>query len=1129
MIAQAEEARRSLTEQLAAAAVFEEAALETVFRNRQVELESARAELVTVSSEAQIASSLLAAEEAARRAAEEAARRRAAEEAARRAAEEAARRAAEEAAAREAAARAEAAAAAKAAEDATRLAAEAAAAKEAARLAAALAQASGDELAAEMAREAAEAASLAAAEAAGAEARAEAARRAAEAAAAEEAARLARLAEDEAARRRAAEEAARRAAEEAARLARLAAEAEADMEARRRRDEAERRAAEEGARRAAEAAAAEAAARAAAESEALREQYRRAHLRTELFSNESLLFAGVEDAGIAEDTPAESDEEASSSPDSMLPTAPAPAPPPPRPPPKPKNEAAAALVGFGRFKVAAPTARAATDASFLDGSFTLGGASSLASSDADAGSRVGTADADAAEAKRKRMNFKTLTKLIKTSSRMARTAQDAKRTRDLSEQRALDGKRVHQPLKLDTHLRSLVGPPSPGEPIEFRVGGIDPLMRLKVVAEEEEGKPSWAGAGRRPGAGSPQPVATTANAAALPSLPPHTAIGTRTALPIAPTAPTAIVPSPRKSLSPDSMLRTAPASPPPLHPSDSMLPTAPASLPPLHPPDSMLPTAPVPPPLRPPPKPKNEAAAGLVGFGRFKAGAPTPMAPETRDSRSAPGSGAMGYTGAPKGVPAASGSTELQQAASPPQYAYATSRYPLSPMPRETPSPAGYHEFSRLPTPTPFLGRVAASPRVPTSPGDGATPPLRHIVTAASLMPQGWEAAHLRPISPTEQEPDALLELVRQRHSLSPSPHPIAPMALDTALDSGRAAVRSVGGTLLDAARGTGPFDAAADAAVTRAAAIAAKSGLSSRPTTKAGWVQSYASLAAHVEHWSSRETLHRALAVGPVTGVPPASPRTNSRPATVAAKSRPATVAAMDRSRTPWQAPLSPRIRTAGRHSAPPTQLLPTQSPPQLPPPQPPDALLLSPTGTEAPPSAAALGCLRPPPVKVPEVPLPLGGMHSGAASSAHVTGRALAVTSARLPSLSNSGVVGSAAGGPPSASSAVSPLSQVKSSQVKSSSAVSPLTRGSLSSGTPRLRTPVKPATPDSRAGGPRYHVRVLRDPTGPAATGSNQWSAGLQPGLRPEVLVGHGTTDSSLSTIQHWGCDSITQDVL
>ena len=61
-IAQAEEARRSLTEQLAAAAVFEEAALETVFRNRQVELESARAELVTVSSEAQIASSLLATE-----------------------------------------------------------------------------------------------------------------------------------------------------------------------------------------------------------------------------------------------------------------------------------------------------------------------------------------------------------------------------------------------------------------------------------------------------------------------------------------------------------------------------------------------------------------------------------------------------------------------------------------------------------------------------------------------------------------------------------------------------------------------------------------------------------------------------------------------------------------------------------------------------------------------------------------------------------------------------------------------------------------------------------------------------------------------------------------------------------
>ena len=64
-IAQAEEARRSLTEQLAAAAAeaaLEEAALETALRNRQVELESARAELGAVSSEAQIASSLLATE-----------------------------------------------------------------------------------------------------------------------------------------------------------------------------------------------------------------------------------------------------------------------------------------------------------------------------------------------------------------------------------------------------------------------------------------------------------------------------------------------------------------------------------------------------------------------------------------------------------------------------------------------------------------------------------------------------------------------------------------------------------------------------------------------------------------------------------------------------------------------------------------------------------------------------------------------------------------------------------------------------------------------------------------------------------------------------------------------------------
>jgi len=562
------------------------------------------------------------------------------------------------------------------------------------------------------------------------------------------------------------------------------------------------------------------------------------------------------------------------------------------------------------------------------------------------------------------------------------------------------------------------------------------------------------------------------------------------------------------------MLPTAQALPPPLRPPDSMLPTAQALPPPLRPPDSMLPTAPaLPPPLRPPPKPKNEAAAGLVGLGRFKAGAPTPITPETRDSRSAPGAGAIGYTGAPKGVPVASGSSERQRAASPPLYAYATSTSLLSPIPRETPSPAGYHEFSRLPTPTSYLGRVAASPRVPTSPGDGASPPLRQIVTAASLMPQGWEAAHLRPISPTEQPPDALLELVRQRHSLSPTPHPVDPVALD----SGRVAVRGIGGTLLDAARGTGPFDAAADAAVTRAAAIAAKSGLSSRPTTKAGWVQSYASLAAHVEHWSSRETLHRALAVGPVSGVPPASPRTKSRPATVAlhsSSSHPATVAASNRARTPWQAPQSPRTRTAGRHSAPPIQQLPTQlptqSPPQLPPPQPSlpsHALLVSPTGTDAPPTADALSFLRPPPVKAPvtEVPLPSSGMHSGAASlapvtarlgihggaasSAPVTARSLALTSARLPSLSSSGVVGSAAGGPSSASSGAV------------SGAASPLTRGSLPSGTPRLRTPAQPATPDSRAGGPRYHVRVLRDQTG--------WSGGdwKQPGLRPDVFVGHG----------------------
>ncbi len=57
---QAEEAKRSITEQLDAAAA--EAALETALQNRQVELEDARAELGAVSSEAQIASSLLAAE-----------------------------------------------------------------------------------------------------------------------------------------------------------------------------------------------------------------------------------------------------------------------------------------------------------------------------------------------------------------------------------------------------------------------------------------------------------------------------------------------------------------------------------------------------------------------------------------------------------------------------------------------------------------------------------------------------------------------------------------------------------------------------------------------------------------------------------------------------------------------------------------------------------------------------------------------------------------------------------------------------------------------------------------------------------------------------------------------------------
>jgi hypothetical protein len=57
---QAEETRRLMTEQLDAAAA--EAALETALQNRQVELEDARAELGAVSSEAQIASSLLAAE-----------------------------------------------------------------------------------------------------------------------------------------------------------------------------------------------------------------------------------------------------------------------------------------------------------------------------------------------------------------------------------------------------------------------------------------------------------------------------------------------------------------------------------------------------------------------------------------------------------------------------------------------------------------------------------------------------------------------------------------------------------------------------------------------------------------------------------------------------------------------------------------------------------------------------------------------------------------------------------------------------------------------------------------------------------------------------------------------------------
>jgi hypothetical protein len=54
-----------MTEQLAAAAAeaaLEEAALETALQHRQAELENARAELGAVSSAAQIASSLLAAE-----------------------------------------------------------------------------------------------------------------------------------------------------------------------------------------------------------------------------------------------------------------------------------------------------------------------------------------------------------------------------------------------------------------------------------------------------------------------------------------------------------------------------------------------------------------------------------------------------------------------------------------------------------------------------------------------------------------------------------------------------------------------------------------------------------------------------------------------------------------------------------------------------------------------------------------------------------------------------------------------------------------------------------------------------------------------------------------------------------
>ena len=62
---QAEEARRSMTEQLAAAAAeaaLEEEALETALQHRQAELEDARAELGAVSSAAQFASSLLAVE-----------------------------------------------------------------------------------------------------------------------------------------------------------------------------------------------------------------------------------------------------------------------------------------------------------------------------------------------------------------------------------------------------------------------------------------------------------------------------------------------------------------------------------------------------------------------------------------------------------------------------------------------------------------------------------------------------------------------------------------------------------------------------------------------------------------------------------------------------------------------------------------------------------------------------------------------------------------------------------------------------------------------------------------------------------------------------------------------------------